>query len=139
MGVIGSKSDIERVENRIDYQTAEYRRLGLVFVCAIVGLLAGFWGGGFAASVAWDSVAFTVGQLAAAAIVTVAVLRFVDVIALRRENAALARYSEGVAAETRALIEARFPGTAERAAKIDAGDLLGAPGPRASSWERPLV
>jgi hypothetical protein len=139
MGAIGSKSDIQHVERRIDYRTAEYRRLGLVFVCAVVGLLAGFWGGSFAASVAWDSVAFTVGQLAAAAIVTVAVLRFVDVIALRRENSALARYSEGLAAETRALIEARFPGTAERAAKIDAGDLLYGSSRHSPEWGKPLV
>jgi hypothetical protein len=100
------------------------RRRGLILLYVVVSLIGGYLGGGLEAVPSWDAIALAIAQLCVAALVAMGALRVVDLLALRRQSHVRLERSKSIAADTRAVLESRFPGVGERAAKIDAASLL---------------
>ena len=106
----------------------EWQRFALVATCGgvasvIAEIIATVSAEGANPAIA-VSLLLDLGIVAAAFVLAAAVLRMVDAIMLHRQVRDMAAQGEPVGDETRRLLEARHPGTAARAAALDAATLL---------------
>ena len=117
--------DIEQMaESARERRAFEYSRLALVLLCAIVGLVAGYVGGGMGHDM---SVATLSGYLAIAFVaflVAAGLLRLIDVLVLRTTVSVQRGRSAMLSSELRARLESRDPEIANKARNINAEALI---------------
>jgi hypothetical protein len=106
-------------ESQVGRGTLDHRRIGLLAMCAVLALIAGYAGGAAGREASWLAVANDLAIPVVGVIVAAALLRAIDLAALRRRISTDAAYSQSISAETRARLEERYPGVSVRARQID--------------------
>lgn len=111
-------------EDHVERRRAETRRWGLVLLCVAAAFFAGHIGGATQAPIAWPALVANLATLVVAFIVAAALLRLIDMFALRRQRLDRVDESRAHAREMRELLEERYPDAAARARDVDAAGLV---------------
>ncbi len=102
----------------------ERREYVVVLICAIVALIAGHFGGEISGFVTWWQFLIAGATILVAFIVAASALRFMDLLAVRRDLSRQVERSHALSRQLYARLEQRFPDVAERAQEIDPEMLL---------------
>jgi hypothetical protein len=124
MSDVAHQLDHTLSDSQADERVLEIRRLGLVLLCVLVGLVAGYVGGGVERDMTWVALAGYLGTSFVAFLVAAALLRLVDASALRGRVFARAKRSVVLSQDIRRRLEERDPEVAHKAREIDAAYLV---------------
>ncbi len=104
-------------------RASEARRMALLLAGAGIAFIAGRLGGAGAVG-SWVQAAASLAIIVVAFLVAVALLRFVDALALHHRIGEHRERSRTLARDTRETLEKRFSGVANRAREVDARTLI---------------